>query len=204
MRDSDRGHRMAVRANGSPAGSEAVAAARGPPLRPRWGNGSRIGTGSSSSSTGESWAGDPEARRRRRVTAYKAYAAESKVRASLRNGLRWFKARCSALPCDGDRTEEQAGGPTPGTGHVTSRRVARAGAGFKRLRSWLFPQGRGPASAVGLRFGELITAAGGVGAGRLLADGTPPRSIVWSSFADRPDACPRLAANSPNSASRTS
>ncbi|KAJ8493232.1 hypothetical protein OPV22_014953 [Ensete ventricosum] len=99
MRDSDRGHRMAVRANSAPAGSEAVAAAaaRGPPLRPRWGNGSRIGTGSSSSSTGESWAGDPEARRRRRVTAYKAYAAESKVRASLRNGLRWFKARCSAL-----------------------------------------------------------------------------------------------------------
>ncbi|XP_064994521.1 uncharacterized protein LOC135631058 [Musa acuminata AAA Group] len=100
MPDYDRGHRMAVWAHRAPAGSEAVAAAaRGPPLRPGRGNGSRIGTGSSSSSssTGESWAGDPETRRRRRVAGYNAYAAESKVRASLRNGLRWFKARCSAL-----------------------------------------------------------------------------------------------------------
>ncbi|CAL9750308.1 unnamed protein product [Musa acuminata subsp. burmannicoides] len=98
MPDYDRGHRKAVWAHGAPAGSEA-AAARGPPLGPRRGNGSRIGTGSSSSSssTGESWAGDPETRRRRRVAGYNAYAAESKVRASLRNGLRWFKSRCSAL-----------------------------------------------------------------------------------------------------------
>ncbi|KAJ1255770.1 hypothetical protein BS78_K161900 [Paspalum vaginatum] len=39
--------------------------------------------------------GDPaEMKRRRRVAGYKAYAVEGKVKASIRRGLRWMKAKC--------------------------------------------------------------------------------------------------------------
>ncbi|KAF0918726.1 hypothetical protein E2562_025847 [Oryza meyeriana var. granulata] len=41
--------------------------------------------------------GDPEAKRRRRVAGYKAYAVEGKVKASLRQGIRWFKRKCSSI-----------------------------------------------------------------------------------------------------------
>uniref|UniRef100_J3LUG0 DUF3511 domain-containing protein n=1 Tax=Oryza brachyantha TaxID=4533 RepID=J3LUG0_ORYBR len=47
----------------------------------------------SSSSSPPWWSGDPEAKRRRRVAAYKAYAVEARVKASLRRGFRWIKDR---------------------------------------------------------------------------------------------------------------
>ncbi|CAD5195435.1 unnamed protein product [Musa acuminata subsp. malaccensis] len=40
---------------------------------------------------------DPEAKRRRRVASYKAYAVEGKVKASFRKGFRWIKVKCSEL-----------------------------------------------------------------------------------------------------------
>ncbi|KAG6575094.1 hypothetical protein SDJN02_23834, partial [Cucurbita argyrosperma subsp. argyrosperma] len=40
---------------------------------------------------------EPEAKRQRRVAKYKAYAVESKFKASLRNGIRWVKIKCSEL-----------------------------------------------------------------------------------------------------------
>jgi hypothetical protein len=43
------------------------------------------------------WSGDPEAKRRRRVARYKAYAVEASVKASLRKGFRWIKDRCTGL-----------------------------------------------------------------------------------------------------------
>uniref|UniRef100_A0A0E0GVZ2 DUF3511 domain-containing protein n=1 Tax=Oryza nivara TaxID=4536 RepID=A0A0E0GVZ2_ORYNI len=46
-----------------------------------------------SSSATPWWSGDPEAKRRRRVAAYKAYAVEARVKASLRRGFRWIKDR---------------------------------------------------------------------------------------------------------------
>jgi hypothetical protein len=52
---------------------------------------------SDGATAGSWWSGDPEARRRRRVAAYKAYAAEARVRASLRKGFRWIKDRCTGL-----------------------------------------------------------------------------------------------------------
>ncbi|CAM0907501.1 unnamed protein product [Alopecurus aequalis] len=36
-----------------------------------------------------------EMKRRGRVASYKAYAVEGKVKASIRRGLRWIKAKCS-------------------------------------------------------------------------------------------------------------
>ncbi|KAF7006559.1 hypothetical protein CFC21_021595 [Triticum aestivum] len=44
------------------------------------------------------FAGDQaEMKRRGRVASYKAYAVEGKVKASLRRGLRWIKAKCSHI-----------------------------------------------------------------------------------------------------------
>ncbi|KAJ8509715.1 hypothetical protein OPV22_000149 [Ensete ventricosum] len=63
-----------------------------PPLKPRRGSGAI-----SSSSARPWWSSDPEAAQRRRMARYKAYGVESKVRASLRRGLRWLKSRCSYL-----------------------------------------------------------------------------------------------------------
>ena len=40
---------------------------------------------------------DPEAKRRKRIARYKVYAVEGKVKASLRNGLRWIKQQCSRI-----------------------------------------------------------------------------------------------------------
>ncbi|KAF8680738.1 hypothetical protein HU200_045580 [Digitaria exilis] len=43
-------------------------------------------------------AGDPaEMKRRRRVAGYKAYAVEGSVKASIRRGLRWVKAKCEHI-----------------------------------------------------------------------------------------------------------
>ncbi|KAG2552542.1 hypothetical protein PVAP13_9KG468000 [Panicum virgatum] len=47
---------------------------------------------------GSAWCfSDPEMKRRRRVASYKAYSVEGKVKASLRRGFRWIKAKCSKL-----------------------------------------------------------------------------------------------------------
>ncbi|KAF0912314.1 hypothetical protein E2562_013994 [Oryza meyeriana var. granulata] len=51
------------------------------------------GERTASSSSTPWWSGDPEAKRRRRVAAYKAYAVEARVKASLRRGFRWIKGR---------------------------------------------------------------------------------------------------------------
>nr|KYP74219.1 hypothetical protein KK1_006889 [Cajanus cajan] len=41
--------------------------------------------------------GDPETKRRKRIARYKVYAVEGKVKASLRNGIRWIKDTCSRI-----------------------------------------------------------------------------------------------------------
>ncbi|WVZ56664.1 hypothetical protein U9M48_007158 [Paspalum notatum var. saurae] len=47
---------------------------------------------------GSAWCfSDPEMKRRRRVASYKAYSVEGKVKASLRRGFRWIKAKCTEL-----------------------------------------------------------------------------------------------------------
>ncbi|XP_047063101.1 uncharacterized protein LOC124670672 [Lolium rigidum] len=38
-----------------------------------------------------------EMKRRGRVASYKAYTVEGKVKASIRRGLRWIKAKCSNI-----------------------------------------------------------------------------------------------------------
>ncbi|KAJ1292836.1 hypothetical protein BS78_01G020500 [Paspalum vaginatum] len=56
------------------------------------------GDGAGTVSSSSWWtSGDPEAKRRRRVAVYKAYAVEARVKASLRKGLRWIKDRCTGL-----------------------------------------------------------------------------------------------------------
>ncbi|KAL0457814.1 UNVERIFIED_CONTAM: hypothetical protein Slati_0408600 [Sesamum latifolium] len=40
---------------------------------------------------------DPEMKRRKRIARYKVYSVEGRVKASIRNGLRWFKNKCSEL-----------------------------------------------------------------------------------------------------------
>ncbi|RDX81875.1 hypothetical protein CR513_37411, partial [Mucuna pruriens] len=41
--------------------------------------------------------GDPETKRRKRIAKYKVYAVEGKVKATLRNGIRWIKHTCSRI-----------------------------------------------------------------------------------------------------------
>ncbi|KAL2323688.1 hypothetical protein Fmac_028067 [Flemingia macrophylla] len=41
--------------------------------------------------------GEPETKRKKRIARYKVYAVEAKVKASLRNGIRWIKVTCSRL-----------------------------------------------------------------------------------------------------------
>ncbi|KAL0437668.1 UNVERIFIED_CONTAM: hypothetical protein Sradi_0474700 [Sesamum radiatum] len=40
---------------------------------------------------------DPEMKRRKRIARYKVYSVEGRAKASIRNGLRWFKNKCSEL-----------------------------------------------------------------------------------------------------------
>ncbi|PVH30950.1 hypothetical protein PAHAL_9G020600 [Panicum hallii] len=95
----------------SPKGSSCVVPATDagrapPPARPRamrdleefrgGGEGER-GAGSAGAVSSSWWSGDPEAKRRRRVAGYKAYAVETRVKASLRKGFRWIKDRCTGL-----------------------------------------------------------------------------------------------------------
>ncbi|KAG1326216.1 hypothetical protein COCNU_01G001500 [Cocos nucifera] len=55
------------------------------------GGGGVLTSSSSPSGPAPSRAADAEAKRRRRVAGYKAYTVESKVKASIRKGLRWVK-----------------------------------------------------------------------------------------------------------------
>ncbi|KAL3531518.1 hypothetical protein ACH5RR_010840 [Cinchona calisaya] len=41
--------------------------------------------------------GDSEMKRRKRIAKYKVYSIEGRVKASIKNGLRWFKNKCSEL-----------------------------------------------------------------------------------------------------------
>lgn len=41
--------------------------------------------------------GDPEMKRRKRIAKYKVYTVEGRVKASIRNGLRWIKNKCSEI-----------------------------------------------------------------------------------------------------------
>jgi hypothetical protein len=40
---------------------------------------------------------DSEMKRKKRIAKYKVYTVEGKVKVSLRNGLRWFKNKCSQI-----------------------------------------------------------------------------------------------------------
>ncbi|KAE9460402.1 hypothetical protein C3L33_07654, partial [Rhododendron williamsianum] len=40
---------------------------------------------------------DGEMKRRKRVARYKSYAIEGKVKASIRDGMRWIKNKCSQM-----------------------------------------------------------------------------------------------------------
>ncbi|EXB55751.1 hypothetical protein L484_007747 [Morus notabilis] len=46
---------------------------------------------------GPSSSKEKELKRQRRVARYKAYGVESKLKAKIRKGFRWFKQKCSAL-----------------------------------------------------------------------------------------------------------
>ncbi|XP_047964839.1 uncharacterized protein LOC125209276 [Salvia hispanica] len=41
--------------------------------------------------------GGPRMNRRKRIARYKVYTVEGRVKASLRNGLRWIKNKCSHI-----------------------------------------------------------------------------------------------------------
>ncbi|CAA0831972.1 Protein of unknown function (DUF3511 [Striga hermonthica] len=41
--------------------------------------------------------GDPNMKRRKRIAKYKVYTVEGRVKASIRNGLRWIKNKCSEI-----------------------------------------------------------------------------------------------------------
>ncbi|KAM7521431.1 hypothetical protein LguiA_011333 [Lonicera macranthoides] len=52
----------------------------------------------SSSSSSKPWGfSDPEMKRRKRVAKYKVYTVEGRVKASFKNGIRWFKNKCSQI-----------------------------------------------------------------------------------------------------------
>ncbi|KAJ1402406.1 hypothetical protein SESBI_28098 [Sesbania bispinosa] len=53
---------------------------------------------SGAASVAKPWSfGDPQAKRRKRIARYKVYAVEGKVKATLRNGIRWIKHTCSRI-----------------------------------------------------------------------------------------------------------
>ncbi|KAJ7973289.1 DUF3511 domain protein [Quillaja saponaria] len=54
----------------------------------------KYSSSSSSSSSVVSWWNDPELKRKRRVASYKFYAAEGKLKHSLKKGFRWLKIKC--------------------------------------------------------------------------------------------------------------
>ncbi|KAL3849715.1 hypothetical protein ACJIZ3_011597 [Penstemon smallii] len=53
---------------------------------------------SSSSSSKPCWGfSDPETKRRKRIARYKVYSVEGRMKASIRNGFRWIKNKCSEI-----------------------------------------------------------------------------------------------------------
>ncbi|OIT01859.1 PREDICTED: uncharacterized protein LOC109228207 [Nicotiana attenuata] len=57
---------------------------------------SQVATATSSSA--KPWGfNDPEMKRRKRIAKYKVYTIEGKFKTSIRNGLRWFKNKCSEI-----------------------------------------------------------------------------------------------------------
>lgn len=53
---------------------------------------------SGAASVGKPWSfGDPQTKRRKRIARYQVYAVEGKVKATLRNGIRWIKHTCSRI-----------------------------------------------------------------------------------------------------------
>lgn len=62
-----------------------------------WNTQSHLHGGSSFSNSNGGGYDEPEAKRQRRIAKYKAYAVESKLKASLRTGIRWVKIKCSEL-----------------------------------------------------------------------------------------------------------
>ncbi|KAL8544944.1 hypothetical protein ACS0TY_005229 [Phlomoides rotata] len=41
--------------------------------------------------------GDSEMKRRKRIARYKVYTVEGRVKASIKNGIRWIKNKCSEI-----------------------------------------------------------------------------------------------------------
>ncbi|CAK9328433.1 unnamed protein product [Citrullus colocynthis] len=51
----------------------------------------------SSKKSMEKWWNDPENKRKRRVTKYKFYAVDAKVKNSIKKGFKWMKNKCSKI-----------------------------------------------------------------------------------------------------------
>ncbi|KAL3827786.1 hypothetical protein ACJIZ3_016588 [Penstemon smallii] len=48
--------------------------------------------------TGKPWGfGDSGMKRRKRIAKYKVYTVEGRVKASITNGIRWIKNKCSQI-----------------------------------------------------------------------------------------------------------
>ncbi|KAL5060633.1 hypothetical protein RYX36_032237 [Vicia faba] len=63
------------------------------------GYGSRgIWSPNSSQQNEKSWSfNNPEAKRKKRIAKYKVHSVKGKVKATLQNGLRWIKKKCSQI-----------------------------------------------------------------------------------------------------------
>lgn len=56
----------------------------------------RLSQVASSSPAKSSWGfNDPEMKRKKRIAKYKVYTIEGRFKASVRNGFRWIKNKCS-------------------------------------------------------------------------------------------------------------
>lgn len=52
----------------------------------------------SSSSSSKPWGfSDPEMKRKKRIAKYKVYTIEGRVKASIKNGFRWIRNKCSEI-----------------------------------------------------------------------------------------------------------
>ncbi|CAK9145194.1 unnamed protein product [Ilex paraguariensis] len=53
---------------------------------------------SRSSQVAKPWGfNDPEMKRKKRIAKYKVYTIEGRFKASIKNGIRWMKNKCSAI-----------------------------------------------------------------------------------------------------------
>ncbi|KAL7172051.1 hypothetical protein ACSBR2_031697 [Camellia fascicularis] len=61
-------------------------------------NGTSQSSASAAAPASKPWGfNDPEMKRRKRIAKYKVYTIEGRVKASIRNGLRWIKNKCSEI-----------------------------------------------------------------------------------------------------------